>query len=372
MLDAATLNRATLARQLLLERVRLDPVDAIERLVGLQAQEPASPYIALWSRLEGFRADELDRAFVERRAVKGTLMRVTLHAVSARDYVAFWPALRDSLRQFRERALRWGDSTVPGSLAERALEYAAEPRTNTQMRRFLEQLAEPVADRDAWWGVRTHVPFVMVPERVTWSFGRRPVFMAAHSWLDLPLTSPDEGLDHLVRRYLAGFGPATLGDLSQFTGIARSRLKVALERLASELRLFRNEAGRLLYDVPDGPLPPAGTPAPVRFLPMWDSILLAYEDRSRVVPAEHRPRVVQTNGDFLAAFAVDGHVAGLWRAVAVDGRTRIAWDAFEPLPAVVQRELEDEAERLAAFVEPHEPEVFRRYSRWLKAVNVGR
>ena len=368
-LDAATLNRATLARQLLLERVRLDPVEAVERLVALQAQEPASPYIALWTRLEGFEAASLDRAFHERRAVKATLMRVTLHAVSARDYVAFWPALRARLQQFRERALRWGDSDLPGSLAERALEYAAQPRTNTEMRRFLGELAGPVGDRDAWWGVRTHVPFVMVPQRVPWSFGRRPIFSAARSWLDLPFASPEDGLDHLVRRYLAAFGPATVGDMSQFTGIPRSALAAALERLQPELRLFRNEAGRVLYDVPGAPLPPGDTPAPPRFLPMWDSVLLAYEDRSRIVPPEYRSRVVQTNGDFLAAFMVDGRVAGLWRAEAPNGRTRIAWDAFERLTRKAERGLAEEAERLAAFVEPHEPEVFRRYSRWLKAVN---
>lgn len=369
VLDAATLNRATLARQMLLQRERLGPVEAIERLVALQAQEPASPYIALWTRLAGFTADALDAAFHDREVVKATLMRVTLHAVSARDYVRFWPGLAESHGDFRRRALRWPDIDLPADLGQRAEQFAAEPRTNLEMRRFVSELAPPVGDRDPWAAVRTLAPFVSVPERGPWSFGRRPLFAAARSWLDLPLASAEDGLDHLVRRYLAGFGPATLGDLAQFTRIARAPLKASLARLASELRFFRNEAGRVLYDVPAGPLPPADTPAPARFLPMWDSVLLAYEDRSRVVAPEYRPRVVQPNGDFLAAFLVDGHVAGLWRAQLQEGRTRITWDPFQPLPHAAERELAEEAKRLAAFVEPIEPEVFRRYARWLKAMS---
>ncbi len=372
VLGRRALNRALLERQLLLRRWQLSAAEAIERLVGLQAQEPASPYLALWSRLEGFRVEELDRAFHERRAVKATLMRVTLHAVSARDYVRFWPGLAESHADFRRRALRWPDVDLRGGVAERAMDYASEPRTNTEMRRFVSQFAEPIGDRDPWAAVRTLAPFVSVPERVRWSFGRRPLFAAARSWLGLPFASAEEGLDHLVRRYLAGFGHATIGDLAQFTRIARPALKASLDRLSGELRLFRNEAGKALFDVPEAPLPSADTPAPPRLLPMWDSVLLAYEDRSRLIPAAHRQRVVQPNGDFLAAFLVDGHVAGLWRAEAVDGRTRIAWDAFEKLPKEKARDMDEEAERLAAFVEPHEPEVFRRYSRWLRAMNAGR
>lgn len=368
VLDAATLNRATLGRQMLLERARVGVLEAIERLVGLQSQEPASPYLALWTRLAGFDAESLDRAFADRQVVKASLMRVTLHAVTARDYVHFWPALAESHADFRRRALRWPDVDLPGEIAERTLEYAGEPRTNTDLRRFVGQFAEPVGDRDPWAAVRTLAPFVSVPEQVPWSFGRRPQFAAARSWLDLPFASAGEGLEHLVRRYLAGYGPATVGDIAQFTKIARARLQETINRLAGELRVFRNERGRVLYDVLDGLLPPADTPAPVRFLPMWDSVLLAYEDRSRVIPAEYRSRLVQPNGDFLAAFMVDGVVAGLWRAQLVDGRTRISWQGFEPLPASAEDELAAEAERLAAFVDPREPEVFRRYARWFKAM----
>ena len=371
VLTAAELNRATLARQMLLKRHRLDSVEAIERLVGLQAQAPASPYIALWTRLAGFKAAALDKAFRERRAVKGTLMRVTLHAVSARDFVRFWPAVMPSLRTWRQQVLRRQKLQVSlDEIAEMALAFASEPRTGPELRAHLPPLdgSGPPTPQDAFWAVRPHVPFLVTPADVPWSFGRQPRFVAARAWLEEPMASEEEGLDHLVRRYLAAFGPATLGDLSQFTRIERSRLKPALERLAGELVTYRDERKRVLYDLPGAPLPRGDTPAPVRFLPMWDSMLLAYEDRSRVLPEAYRRRVIQPNGDFLPSFLVDGHVAGLWRSRVDDGRTTISWEPFEPLAPGVDDQLAEEAEGLARFVEPLEPAVYKRYATtWMKA-----
>jgi hypothetical protein len=371
ILSAAELNRATLARQMLLKRRKLDPVEAIERLVALQAQEPASPYIALWTRLAGFRAETLDKAFHDRRVVKSTLMRVTLHAVSARDYTRFWPAMMPSLRLWRQRILKRLDMEVElDDLAEKALAYASEPRTGPELRAYLPPLdaVGPTGQQDAFWAIRPQAAFVMTPSEVPWSFGRRPSYIAARSWLDLPMASEEEGLNHLIRRYLAGFGPATLGDISQFTGIERSRLKPALARLAPELRTFHDEQERILYDVGDGPLPRAETPAPVRFLPMWDSLKLAYEDRSRVIPEAYRKRILQMNGDWLPTFLVDGYAAGLWRSeVSADGSTTIRWQPFHKLPRAVDDRLVEEAERLAAFVQPLEPTVYKRYATtWMK------
>ncbi len=364
MLSDRQLNRATLARQLLLERVTLDPVHALERLGGLQAQEAASPYIALWSRLEGFQAVDLDRAFAERRAVKASLMRTTLHAVSAGDLAAYWPALEGTTRSLRDRTQAWPATAMPlDEIAERLLAAAAEPRTGVELRALAAALAPVDGTRDAWRGVRLSAPFIVAPERVPWSFGRRPLFQAARSWVEMPFATPDAGLEHLVRRHLAAFGPASIADIARWSRIERGRLKPVLERLSPELRRFRDEAGRQLYDVADGPIPPGDTPAPPRLLPMWDSALLAHEDGTRMTPELHRRRMVMPNGDYLPAFLVHGRVAGLWRTDVVDGRTAIELDPFEPLDPDDERALREEGDRLARFVEPLEPAVYRRYTR---------
>jgi hypothetical protein len=211
------------------------------------------------------------------------------------------------------------------------------------------------------------LPFLMAPGEPPWSFGRRPRFVAAPAWLEASLAPSNEGLDHLIRRYLTGFGPAGVDDLHQFTHVATSALKLALARLAEELVSFEDEHGRRLFDVPGGLLPPGDLPAPVRFLPMWDSLLLAYRDRSRVLPEPYRRRVIQPNGDFLPAFMVDGLVAGLWRADVVAGRTRISPLPFAPLAPEVAAEVAQEAGRLAAFLEPLDPAVYSRYATtWMK------
>jgi hypothetical protein len=371
VLSPTELNRATLARQLLLERAELGPVEAIERVVALQAQEPASPFVGIWSRLMDFRADDLDRAFRDRRVVKGTLFRMTLHAVSAADYLRFWPAMQPTLRMWRERGLRRFKLGVDlDRVVKMAVAYATEPRTNAELAAHLPRLrgVGPAGQTDTWWVARPNVPIVHAPAEVPWSFGRRPAYAAAAAWLGDTLASEADGLDHHVRRYLAGFGPASIADLARFTRIERGRLKPSFERLTPELRRFRDEAGKLLHDVAEGPLPAADTPAPVRFLPMWDSVHLAYESGGRVLPEPYRRRIVQANGDHLATFLVDGHVAGIWRAVTEEERTEIRWHSFEPLARSVEKELAEEADRLARFVEPVEPGVYRRYEKaWMRS-----
>lgn len=370
-LDAATLNRTTLARQLLLERAALSPVEAIERLVALQAQEPASPYIALWSRVRDFDAESLRRAFAERDVVKSTLFRVTLHAVSARDYARFWPALEPMLRQWREASVRrFGLGEIPlDELTRAAHEFLSEPRTAAEIRAHLPPLAAAVSapGMDAWWAVRPHLPFLHVPSDAPWSFGRRQRFVAADAWLDHERASETEGLDHFVRRYLAGFGPATLGDMAQFTRLPVAPLRAATDRLADELTHYKTDGGKQLFDVADAPIAAADTPAPPRLLPMWDSVLLAYRDRSRVLPEPIRRRVIQPNGDFLPAVLVEGYVVGVWRSDVLEGRATVRWHLFEPIRRDAEDELAAEAERLAAFIEPIEPATYRRYATtWMK------
>jgi hypothetical protein len=368
-LTARELNRASLARQMLLERVRKRPAAAIHHLVALQAQEPSSPYIALWSRLAGFRAESLDRAFLRRSVVKATLMRGTLHVVSARDYRAYQPAMAASIAVFRERTQHWPAAAMPlDEVTRRVVAFASEPRTGIELRDLSARLAGAESDRDAWRGVRLTAPFINAPSAVPWSFGRRPDYVAAQAWVPGPFAAPADGLDLLVRRYLRAFGPATLADVAQWLRLDRAGIRASLERLGPRLRRFHNEAGQVLFDVRRGLLPAAGTPAPVRFLPMWDSLLLAYQDRSRIIPARFRTSVVQVNGDTLPTFLVDGTVAGLWHAdQAEDGRTVIRWSTFEPLADGVATEVAAEAERLAAFVEPQERAVYRSYHRrWVR------
>lgn len=377
----AALNRATLARQLLLSRAPLDPMAAVAKLVGLQAQEPASPYVALWTRLAGFDPARLDAAIADRELVKGTIMRTTLHLVAATDHPTFWLAHEPTLRSTRLQATGLAalgvDDARVSAVAERALAHADRPRTNAEM---TAHLADDVLDgvpggRDWWWVLRGMVAFVHAPEPgAPWSFGRRPAHVAARSWLEAdptgqpvsPAAAPDadNSLDALVLRYLAGFGPATVGDVAQFTRIERGRVRASVARLAPRLDHLVDTAGRALVDLPGAPRPDAETPAPVRFLPMWDSVLLAYEDRSRLVPPALRARIIRNNGDVLATFLVDGLVAGVWRAEGDSAATRVRWHAFGRLPRGVRAELDAEADSLAAFLAPREPEVYRRYRRW--------
>ncbi len=368
-LTARQLNRATLARQLLLERANLDVIAATQRIGGLQAQEPASPHIGLWTRLAGFEPADLDRALVQRSVVKCTLMRSTLHIVSAADYLHLWPALVPRLGSSRRQ-----DRVTPpnakrlAALRTRAEAFTAEPRGLGELRDHLGDADGMAPDEVLWW-IRRSVAFAHAPSDVPWSFGRRPRVAHALPWLGAdgwPTT--DEALEHLVRRYFGAFGPATAADLSQWSGLAVGSVRPGIAALdsAGELRRFSDERGRELLDLEGAPLPDADTPAPPRLLPMWDSTLLAFADRTRLISDTDRRVVIARNGDTLPTFIVDGVVAGLWWAEAEPGgRTRIAIEPFRPpLEPADKRALEAEGERLAAVVEPQEPKVYARYQRW--------
>jgi hypothetical protein len=371
VLSSRALNRATLARQLLLERASgLDPVSALERIGGTQAQEPASPFVGLWTRLAHFDPERLRGAFTERSAVKAGLMRITLHAVSSVDYPAFIAALLPMFRQ--SGALRRGTPRPARveELAAAAAEYAATPRRSAEVRDFLAARANSKnLDTPVWWWVRRQLPMVHVPEDVRWAFSRRPLLVTASAWF------ADETFDHggpvpletarlhLVRRYLAAFGPATTADLSAWTGASASDFRGAIATLDAEgaLERFVDEAGRTLLDLVDAPRPDPDLPAPARFLPMWDSVLLAFRDRTRVISDEDRLRVISRNGDVLPTFLVDGRVAGFWWAEPDGQGSRIVLEPFGRLAAADRRALETEAARLAAFLGPREPAVYARY-----------
>ena len=363
-LTARALNRATLSRQALLARESSAVVPMVERLGGLQAQEPATPYIALWARLHDLDAAELDQALVARDLVKATLHRSTLHLVSTTDYLASIGALQ-AVTRTRWMQEQRGLPVVRGlpELTEESLAYAQEPRTNVQLLYHDGTLGEPVPADELWRRIRRYGAFLHVPGGGPWGYGRRPVQVAASAWLAQPPDDEAGSLEHVVRRHLRAFGPARPADIGQWSGLAIGRLRAGVERIDEAVR-HEDEHGRELWDLPEMPLPDPDTPAPPRLLPMWDETLLAYADRSRTIPESYRKHVIVKGGDVLPTFTLDGLVAGLWWAEA-DNRgsrePRIVLEPFEPLARRERDALEAEGAALARFIAAREPEVYRRY-----------
>jgi hypothetical protein len=356
------LNRATLARQLLLAREPIGVVEAVHRVVALQAQEPASPYLALWTRIERFEPNQLDAAFAELRIVKGTLMRVTLHAVDAADYPTFLDAMQTTLRAARLNDRRFRRTGVSkedlDALVPEVLEYATTPRSNAEAEAWLDERLGVLPKPGVWWALRQTAPLVHAPARGPWSFGPRPSYIAAPD--PVRLGAGPDSLQVLVRRYLEGFGPASVQDIGQFTMLNRPLIREAIEALGDALVRVPGPGRQQLVDLPGAPLPDEDVPAPPRLLPMWDSTLLAYSDRGRVVPEAYRRVAIRNNGDVLPTLLVDGHVAGVWRAVD-DG---IEASAFHRLDSEAWAGLEQEARSLLAFLGRRERSVYRRYARW--------
>ncbi|MCU0483201.1 MAG: winged helix DNA-binding domain-containing protein [Chloroflexi bacterium] len=361
-LTARQLNRATLARQLLLRREAVDVVEAVRRVVALQAQEPASPYVALWDRVEGFDPAQLDAAFASQAIIKAQLMRITLHAVTAADYPAFHEAMRLTLRAARLHDRRFTNEgvSIPDAeaLVPDLLEHTSSPRVNREVEAWLEARFGAPKPR-VWWALRQYGPFVHAVTGGPWSFGPRPAYVGA-----VDQARPGDvaaSTRSLVVRYLEGFGPASMQDIAQFSTIIRPPVQAALASLGDALVRYDGPNGELLYDVPGGPLPPEDVPAPPRLLPMWDSTLLAYADRSRVIPPAYRSHVMRKNGDVLPTILLDGQVAGVWRPTDLG----IEVTALQALDDDAWAGLETEARSLRAFLAGREPSVFQgRYAHW--------
>ena len=343
VLSARELNRALLARQLLLERSRLPLPVALEQVAGLQTQYAPSGYIGLWSRLEGFRRTNLSDALVDRSAVQATLMRSTIHVVSAADFWPFADGTRPARTAWWLRATR---AALDGVDMEAVVAHVRELLADGPLRHeeIVASLDARGTPRAAWNGVGQMLDLVRVPPSGTWERRRANLYGLAVDWLGPSTSSEAEGLVHLVRRYLGGFGPATRNDVASWAGVSVGSLRPALEAL--DLRRFRDEQGRELIDLPDAPLPDPGTPAPVRFIGTWDANLLVHARRTGILPEAYRPRIFATTMPHsFPTFLVDGAVAGTWRFE----EGRVTLEPFEPLRAAVRRELEDEADRLAAF-----------------------
>jgi len=356
MLTTRQLNRATLARQLLLERVEISAVDAVGRLCGLQAQERGPPFLGLWTRLSAFTEADLQQALHERAVVRATLMRGTLHLVTAGDYAAFRTPMQPMLTRGMTAALRERaeglepDVVLP---AARAL-LEERPRTFDQLRSLLQRAFPRVNHRALGYAVRMLLPLVMVPTADRWAFPRVAEFTLADGWLEVPLSTRGDP-DELVMRYLAAFGPAAAADVQTWSGL--QGIKAVLEGLRPRLVTLTDERGRELFDLPDAPRPDEGTPAPPRFLPEFDNLLLAHADRARVIADEHRPAVITKNLRVRATFLIDGFVAGVWE---IKRSRRAATLTITPFRALGEREaaaLETEGEALLGFTDADASEV---------------
>ncbi|MFI9586956.1 winged helix DNA-binding domain-containing protein [Streptomyces sp. NPDC052236] len=364
MITAPELNRATLSRQLLLDREPLTVPDGVRRVVALQAQHPASPYLALWNRLTGFAPAELDVAFTGRSVVKATLMRITLHAVHAEDYPVFRAAMQPTLYASRLGARFALAGLTPADadeLVPELLAFARRPRTSAQMQAWAEERLGAEKKDAAWWGLKAYAPLLHAPTDAPWSFGLRPSFVAAGTGpVPADRAVEPQALRTLILRYLAGFGPASVADVAQFAMVQRAPVRAALRTLDGTVEQLQGPDGGTLFDLPGASRPPAETPAPPRLMAMWDSILLAYADRSRVIPPAYRPLVIRRNGDVLPTLLVDGHVAGVWRPV--DGG--IEATAFHPLSPATWDGLAAEAQSLMTLLSDREAVVYSRYHHW--------
>jgi hypothetical protein len=342
-------NRALLARQLLLRRVRRPAGEVVEHLVGMQAQEPRDPYVGLWTRLEGFDPHELGRLLADRQAVRSPLMRTTIHLVSARDCLTLAPLLRPVLeRNFWTgspfgRRLKGVD--VDAVLAAGRALLDERPRTNAQLRAHLGERWPGDDAASLAYAVHHLVPVVQVPPRGVWGQKGLPTWAATETWLGRPLEVAP-AIDQVVLRYLAAFGPASVMDVQTWSGL--TRLREVTDRLRPRLRSFRSQAGKELLDLPDAPRPDPDTPAPVRFLPQYDNLALSHADRGHI-SADAATRW-PTDDLHWSPLLVDGFVNGAWR-LGRDGKAAtLTVRLLRPLSSRDQTEVAEEGGRLLGFL----------------------
>ena len=359
ILGTRALNRALLERQMLLRRSRIPVTAAIERLVGMQAQVPTDPYIGLWTRIQDFETDQLATLIASRRAVRMGLMRATVHLVTARDALAIWPVVRSVFE--RTFASTRGDVGVPtfasrlDGVDRKALLRVGRqlideaPRTAVELRSLLKQ-RWPDHDADALAAaVHFLLPHVQVPPRGLWGKSAQARHTSLGAWLG---QEPDgeRAPDDLIVRYLRAFGPATVADARIWSRLAG--LREVFERLGPRLRTFRDEKGRELFDVPDGPLPDADTPAPPRFLPEYDNLFLSHDDRSRIVHDGVRWSQRSVMQGRFGTVLVNGFIGASWKILRENTNATLQIAPVVPLGKRDMDAVAAEGERLLAFTDP--------------------
>lgn len=350
VLSRRALNRTLLARQHLLERTDSVPAaEMLEHLLGMQAQEPQAPYIGLWSRIDAFEPERLSELIAERAAVRGWLMRCTIHLVTAADYARMWPLMAPVLEGgFRGSAFSKQLAGVDlDALVDAGRAHLAEhPSTRAELSRSLSQRWPDANAASLAYAINLLSPVVQQPPRGLWRRSGQARCTTADGWLGVELNAEPES-EHLIGRYLRAFGPSTVADIQAWSGL--TRLRPVVERMRPSLRTFTSEDGVELFDVPDAPLAEADAPAPARLLAPFDNVILAHADRGRIIDAEHRTTIFRDR--LMRAFLIDGFVAGTWR---------LGDDALELAPIgrlhkAERAELLAEAERLLEFLAPDGP-----------------
>lgn len=343
-LSLRALNRATLARQMLLHRERIAPIEAIARLAGMQAQIPKPPFIGLWTRLDDFAADDLRTLIAKKKVVRATLMRGTIHLVTTEDFLA-WRMPIQPVLDGGATAIAGRQDIAKLTAAGRAF-FDEQPRTFDALRKHLAERFDG-NERLMAYVVRMHLPLVLVPDASPWSWAGNASFAVAETFLGKRVAKSMDARA-LALRYLAAFGPATAADFQTWSGLRTA--KAVIEELRPQLATFEGEKKKTeLFDLPDAPRPDDDTPAPVRFLPEFDNLLLAHADRSRIVSEEHRKRIATNNLRIVGTFLVDGLVAGTWSAPKKKGQ-KLELDPFVKLDRATKKALDEEASALAAFL----------------------
>jgi hypothetical protein len=351
LLSNRALNRAFLARQMLLEREKITALAAIERLVGMQAQVPRPPFVGLWTRLHDFERTHLSDALHARTAVRVTSLRGTLHVMTTADYIAMRGTLQPMLSKgaasiLRDRSPSLGIDVLA---AEARKFFGKKGATFDALRDHLKAKFPNENERAMAYTIRTHVPLVQVPTDAPWGFPAAADFALADSWLSKKVSIEATPAEALVLRYLAAFGPATAADAQAWSGM--SGLRETFEALRPKLVTFRDARKRELFDLPNAPRPGEDTDAPVRFVPDFDNLVLAHDDRSRIMADEHRSKVTLKNLQVRATFLVDGMVAGTWRSERKRKSAVLLIEPFGTIAKKVRSALEAEGERLLAFLE---------------------
>lgn len=347
-LSLRQLNRTLLARQFLLERQEIDCEKAVTALIALQSQIPNPPYIGLWTRLHGFEKRQLTEMLESRAVVRAPWIRSTLHLVTAEDHQAFQaviqPALARGLRSFFGARAKGLDIARLIAIAKPFLEDE-RPAIGALRDRLQEH--EPHEDKQAMaYAVRSYLPLVQVPPSGAWGVGTRATYTTAESWLGA--ASPSD-LGSLFRRYLAAFGPADVMDFQTWTGM--TRLKSPLNATLDALVAYRDEGGRLIYDLPGLPIVDEETPAPIRFLPEYDNILIAHKDRGRILPEAYRKKVFVSAGRVLGSVVIDGFIGAIWKVERDKNRATLRVTLFETQTDEVLDTIEMEGLALVRFID---------------------